>query len=260
MTELREYKPTEAERAALDKQAQRQKEQPVAPRLKVVVDYRGQRVVHDHPDGVVADLLLKEGIGTADDDFYQGLLAQLGVFEDDGDLLETELNFVLSTIINGKPKDQLETMLLTGMGEGFVVQMKMMQNFSRIQKQFLRIESDLTEKNPHLIREIPSLIKSLALLMDSTERSINRFARTFCMQLEALDRHRRSGEPSMTVQQLTVSQGGQAIVGNITHATPQTAPNNPTARPRALTDQQQSAMPIIGESDRVAEPLRRRQK
>jgi hypothetical protein len=41
MTEDPKYEPTDAECAALNKQAQQQKKQPVAPRLSVVDDYRG---------------------------------------------------------------------------------------------------------------------------------------------------------------------------------------------------------------------------
>jgi hypothetical protein len=256
------YQPTDAERAALDRQAQRRKEQPVAPRLKVVADYRGVRVVYDHPDEVVAHSLLKDSLGTVDDDFCLGLLDQLYEFVglEDSARCETELNFLLSMIINEKPKDQLETMLLFQMGVTSLVQMRTAQNFRRIQADSLRIMRDLPEKNPFVIRELVSLTKNLSLLQDSNERSFNRFARTNCMQLETLGRHRRNGEPSMTVRQLTVAQGGRAILGNFTHATPQTAPNNQAAGPRALTDQQHSAMPIIGEPDRVAVPVRRWKK
>lgn len=255
-----EYELTDDERAVREKQAQRRKERPLAPRLKVVTDDRGQRVVYDHPNGDVAGLLFKEAFGTADDDFYQGLLAQLGVFEDDGDLLETELNFELSTIINEKPKDQLHGMLLAQTVKGHMVYMKLMRNFYRIQKQYLRLLSDVAEKNPYLVEKNALLAKNLSLLLDNTARSVNQFARTFCMQFDALNRYRRIGGPSMTVQQLTVAPGGQAIVGHVTHSTSQTAPINAAAARGAVTDQQHSAMPIIGEPDRVAVPARRQKK
>jgi len=261
MTEVPKYKPTDAECAALNRQAERQKDQPAAPRFRVVSDYRGIRTELDHPDMGVAHSLLKEALGTGDDDFCRGLLAQLPGFENDGDSgSETELNFLISIIKNGKPKDELHAMLLAQMAVVHMVQMKMAQNFVRIQKQLLRIDRGWDDRHPDVIRERPSDIKSLSLLLDSTERGYNRLTRTFCMQMDASEHYRRSGEPSMTVQQLTVGSGGQAIVGNITHGTPQTAPNNAAAGPRALTDQQQSAMPSIGESTRVAVPVRRRKK
>jgi hypothetical protein len=253
------YEPTEAERAVLDEQAKRRKEQPVAPRFNVVEDYRGTRVEQDHPDSVVAHALLKEAIGTADDDFCRGLLAQLHGFDAFGDAaaVETEFNFLLSVIKGGKPKDELEAMLLALIGKSFQVPMRITENFASIQRDVLKIRRDSTEKDPFVLREIAAIIKNLPILQESTERSFNRCSKTCAKLLETLYHLRRSGEPSMTVQQLTVAQGGQAIVGNVTHATPQTAPNNPAAGPRALTDQQHSATPIIGEPERVAVPLRR---
>jgi hypothetical protein len=263
LTEVPKYEPNDAERAALDRQAQRQKEQPPAPRFNVVGDYRGVRVEQDHPDPGVAFSLLKDAVGTADDDFCRGLLAQLYGFVglEDSAWVETDLNFLLSVIKGGKSKDVLHAMLLFQMGVTFLVQMRTAQNFGRIQADSLRIARDLPEKDPFVIRELTSFTKNLSLLLDSNERSFNRFARTYALLLETSDRHQRSGEPSMTVQQLTVAQGGQAIVANnITNATPQTAPNNQAAGPRALTDQQHSAMPIISEPDRVEVPLRRQTK
>lgn len=42
--------------------------------------------------------------------------------------------------------------------------------------------------------------------------------RTFTAQLEALNRHRGKGQQKVTVEHVTVNQGGQAIVGAVTHA------------------------------------------
>jgi hypothetical protein len=58
---------------------------------------------------------------------------------------------------------------------------------------------------------------------DSAERGFNKLARTFAAQTEALKRYRSNGEQKVTVQHVTVSDGGQAIVGNVT--------NNPTGSP-----------------------------
>jgi hypothetical protein len=256
-----EYEQTDAERAAPNRQPQRQKAQPPAPRFNMVADDRGFRVKLDHPDTIDAHSLLKAALGTADDDFYEGLLSQLcGLVNTDDSydkISESDLNFLLSIIKSGKPKDELHTLLLFHMAAGSMVQVQALQNFSRIQKRISCIDRDLCDISPFLIEKTTALLKNLSLLQDCTERSINRFARTFCMQLEALERYRRSGEPSTTVH---VAPGAQAIVGNVTHAAPQTAPNNAAAAPRALTDQQQSAMPIIGEPDRVPVPVRRRKK
>ena len=57
---------------------------------------------------------------------------------------------------------------------------------------------------------------------DSAARALGRLARTFPAQIEALNRHRSNGEPAITVQNVSVGDGGTAIVGNVTQhvATP----------------------------------------
>ena len=55
-------------------------------------------------------------------------------------------------------------------------------------------------------------------LQDSAERALNKLARTFAMQMEALKRYRTGGEQKVTVQHVTVGEGGQAIVGNVNQA------------------------------------------
>ena len=53
---------------------------------------------------------------------------------------------------------------------------------------------------------------------DSAERAFNKLARTFTAQMEALKRYRTGGEQKVTVQHVTVNEGGQAVVGNVSAA------------------------------------------
>jgi hypothetical protein len=53
---------------------------------------------------------------------------------------------------------------------------------------------------------------------DSAERAFNKLARTFAVQMEALKRDRTGGEQKVTVQHVTVNEGGQAIVGAVSQA------------------------------------------
>jgi hypothetical protein len=50
---------------------------------------------------------------------------------------------------------------------------------------------------------------------DSAARALGRLARTFPAQIEALNRYRSHGEPAITVQNVSVGDGGNAIVGNV---------------------------------------------
>lgn len=45
--------------------------------------------------------------------------------------------------------------------------------------------------------------------------------------MEALKRYRSGGEQKVTVQHVSVNEGGQAIVGNVTQATRETTPGKP---------------------------------
>jgi hypothetical protein len=45
----------------------------------------------------------------------------------------------------------------------------------------------------------------------------SKLARTFAAQVEALRKHRTGGEQRVTVQHVNVTDGGQAIVGNVQH-------------------------------------------
>jgi hypothetical protein len=50
---------------------------------------------------------------------------------------------------------------------------------------------------------------------DSASNSLNKLARTFAMQMDALKRYRTGGQQSVIVKHVTVNDGGQAIVGNV---------------------------------------------
>jgi hypothetical protein len=51
---------------------------------------------------------------------------------------------------------------------------------------------------------------------ESITRALARLAGTFAAQVEALSRHRNNGERAITVRNLSVQDGGKAIVGNVT--------------------------------------------
>jgi hypothetical protein len=51
---------------------------------------------------------------------------------------------------------------------------------------------------------------------ESAARALGRLARTFPAQIEALTRYRNNGAPAITVQNVSVADGGKAIVGNVT--------------------------------------------
>jgi len=89
---------------------------------------------------------------------------------------------------------------------------------------------------------------------DSAERAFNKLARTFAAQMEALKRYRTGGEQKVTVQHVNVSEGGQAIVGNVTQGPGQAEPDKAAASsPPALEAGTATPMAEI-DSSRKASP------
>ena len=52
--------------------------------------------------------------------------------------------------------------------------------------------------------------------LEIQEKTFNKLARTFTAQMEALRKHRHGGQQKVTVEHVTVNEGGQAIVGSVT--------------------------------------------
>jgi hypothetical protein len=92
---------------------------------------------------------------------------------------------------------------------------------------------------------------------DSAARALGRLARTFPAQIEALNRYRSHGEPAITVQNVSVADGGKAIVGNVTqHANVIVSDKNPAP---AAADARKGP-PDLSEHERDAVKARRKAK
>ncbi len=180
------YEPTPDERAAMQVFRERKNK---TPRVKAVKTKAATVLSLDHPDQRHAQAVLMQALGTREVDFYSELLPQLGRAATDGPRPnERRLNFMVAVIKGIEPKDQLETMLAAQMA---AIHSLTMEFASRLAN-----AGDLAWR-------------------DSAERMLNKLARTFAVQMEALKRYRNGGEQKVTVQHVSVSDGGQAIVGNV---------------------------------------------
>ena len=165
-----------------------------------------------------------------DVDFVKGLLSQLvNATSQDQRPDEGAINFLLSVIKGIKPNDQLEAMLAAQMAAIHTATMKLTRQLANV---------DTIERQ------------------DSAERALNKLARTYAMQMEALKRYRTGGEQKVTVQHVSVNEGGQAIVGNVNQAPGGTAAEKPVTTTPALSDARQQAMPIIETTPAQVVPLR----
>jgi len=54
-------------------------------------------------------------------------------------------------------------------------------------------------------------------IRESLERSITRLSRTYLAQMDALKKYRAKAQQVVRVERVTVHEGGQAIVGDVSH-------------------------------------------
>lgn len=190
------------------------------PRMKIV-EYKGKTVLLPECEDLRRGLdLLGKAVGGADLAFVQDIMWQLAsAATRAGKVNEEILSFMMSIVIGTHPRDQLEAMLAAQMAAVHVATMDAAHDLA----------------NAELLPKF-----------DSSERALNKLARTYTMQMDAIKRYRSDGEQKVTVQSVSVGEGGQAIVGNVTQNPNAKAPD-PT---RTLTDAKTSPMsPIIEASN-----------
>ena len=144
----------------------------------------------DHPDPEAGERLMADTLGVTDRDAMDGILRQLvRASVSGGGPDEVNLSFMISMVKSIKPRDSIEAMLVAQMVSVHVMAMRCAHHLANA--------DDLAQH-------------------DSAARALGRLARTFPAQIEALNRYRSHGEPAITVQNVSVGDGGKAIVGNVT--------------------------------------------
>ena len=119
---------------------------------------------------------------------------------------EVNVSFMISMVKSIRPRDSIEAMLVAQMVSVHVMAMRCAHHLANAE--------DIAQH-------------------DSAARALGRLARTFPAQIEALNRYRSHGEPAITVQNLSVGDGGKAIVGNVTqHASVIVSDKNPASAAR----------------------------
>jgi hypothetical protein len=182
------YEPTPDERVAVEAIVARRSK---PPRMKVEKTNGRSQLSPDHPQPFYGQALIMKALATGNLDFYGEILDQLASASVHHEQVnERELNFMLAVIEGIQPRDQLETMLAAQMAVVHSLAMNMAGRMSGV----VTIDQQ-----------------------DVTGRLINNLMRTFAAQMEALKRYRSNGEQKVTVEHVTVNEGGKAIVGNVSH-------------------------------------------
>ena len=156
------------------------------PRIKLLPD----GFCIDHPDPERGEQLMSDALGVSDRDAMHGILRQLVKASVNGEKPDAvTLAFMISMVESIKPRDSIEAMPAAQMVSVHVMAMRCVHHLANA--------DDITRQ-------------------DSAARALGRLARTFPTQIEALNRYRNHGEPAITVQNVSVGDGGKAIVGNVT--------------------------------------------
>jgi hypothetical protein len=161
----------------------------------------------DHPDPEIGEQLMANALGVTDREAMDGMLRQLVRASVSGKSPdEVSIAFMISMVKSIKPRDALEAMLVAQMVSVHVMAMRC----------------------AHRLANADDPVQH-----DSAARALGRLARTFPAQIEALNRHRSQGAPAITVQNVSVGDGGNAIVGNVTqHARVIVSDQNPASAAR----------------------------
>src|ERR1700687_2978868 len=156
-----------------------------APRIKLLS--HGFSI--DHPDPEIGEQLMADALGVADREAMHGILRQLVKASVSGESPdEVNLSFMISMVKSIKPRDSVEAMLVAQMVSVHVMAMRCAYHLANAE--------DIARQ-------------------DSAGRALSRLVRTFPAQMEALNRYRNNGEPAITVQNVSVGDGGKVIVGNV---------------------------------------------
>lgn len=182
------YQPTPAEQRILDQQAAKRLAR--GPLTHMAEDPKTSIIgIVDHADPEVGGDLYMAALGTTDWDFGKLITAHLASLSTDmsGSARVDNASFKShQAMVQGiGPIDEIESLL--------AVQMAAIHSATMMMAGRLRAEKRID-------------------VSESYERSLNRLARTFTAQVEALKRHRTRGVQKVIVQHVQVNEGGQAVV------------------------------------------------
>jgi hypothetical protein len=170
-----------------------------------------------------------KALGTTNPIFVDGLFGPIlgGTMRDVAASDMQQFGFRMSVVKGMKPRDELEAMLLAQMGGTHGALMRLFEQLYRTDD---------------------------PVLQESILRGITQLTRTYTAQFEVFKRYRNGGEKKVTIQNVSVADGGQAaIVGTMAQASNE---NVATPTMPALPDARPTPMEIIGEAARVPVPLR----
>jgi hypothetical protein len=127
--------------------------------------------------------------GTTDADFLETLTSSVAAATPGQGSNIQAVNAGLAALAGIQPQDELEAML--------AAQMTAVHNMAmEMSKRALLPEQTVEGASENVSRA-------------------SRLMRTFCAQVEALQRYRNAGQSTVTVQHVSIGEGGQAVIGHV---------------------------------------------
>ena len=233
------YSPTPREQAVLDKQEKRKEARNPLPYFKMLgQDDKVVTTTIDHVDAAVGSRLLMESFGTDDPRIAETLTGQLAQLATNAGVFNIDAyNRSVALVQNMQPRDVFEAMLTTQMA---AIHNTTMDHAGRLHR------------------------ATTGEAVERYERTLNRLARTFTTQIEALKKYRSKGEQKVIVehQHVHVHPGGQAVVGNVTHGVGGEGSieteGQPHERSEPVRISERGAVPCDLQTDQVQVPGTRR--
>jgi len=185
--------PAEREAAAITKS--RERNQARARRFQVKAEVSGDALQVSSPNSDYRGFRTRalDAFGTTSEAFASREISRVGsiVRQRDAELpTQDEMNAALAAIDGMRPTDEIEAMLAVQMVATHEVAMDMIARAKRADR--------------------------MPILQESGSLAV-KLLRTYTAQVEALARLRRGGEQRVIVQHVHINEGGQAIVGAVSH-------------------------------------------
>lgn len=182
---------SQAEQARVEAVAAKSVARADGPPMKLKIVDGVLQITFTHADTDLGQILMMADLGTCDPNFWAGIQNQVAAIGSQGQTInEVNSNFLLSVVRGVQPRDELESMLAVQMGAIHQATMMMARRLNHV--------DNIAQQ-------------------DAAERALNKLARTYATQMEALKRYRTGGQQKVTVEHVTVNAGGQAIVGAVAH-------------------------------------------
>ena len=183
------YVPTDRERAAAAALLDRNQQTAPVAKIAVTLESGVHRIAIDHPHPATGTAVFMNALGVRHGPASEALLSQIVNLSGNGQTVTSaDVNAVAALVQGIGPRDEIEALLavqMVAIHNATVTAARRLAHVERIDQQ------------------------------DSASGMLNKLARTFATQVEALKKHRSSGEQNIRVQHVTVNEGGQAIVGSV---------------------------------------------